>query len=251
VVVIKMSQIIGENSRSNDRRGEFIELSGVKIFANLDKYSETIIKYIKNGGYESGERQVIPKILERGDRVIEIGSAIGCVSMVAAKIVGQENILAFEANPALIDDAQSNYLANGFSIVSKNAILQNRVNWSGKGRSVDFFINADFWASSTARTAGTVETVSVPTLCFEEEAELFCANTLICDIEGGEIELLELADLTNFDKILLEVHYWAGRKEINRLMRKLIIDGFSINFDASFGSIVSLHRGLSPPIRCK
>ena len=245
-----MSQLIGEISGPNGR-GEFVKLSGIKIFANVDKYSDTILQYIKNGGYESGERHVIPKILEKGDRVIEIGAAIGCVSMVAAKVVGQENILAFEANPALIGDAQSNYLANGLSIVIKNGILQNRVNWSGKGKNVDFFINADFWASSTARMPGTIETVSVPTLCFEEEAELFCANTLICDIEGGEIELLELADLTNFDKILLEVHYWAGRKEINRLMRKLIIDGFSINFDASFGSIVSLHRGFSPPVRCR
>ncbi len=53
-----------------------------------------------------------------------------------------------------------------------------------------------------------------------------------------------LADLSGFDRIMMEIHYWAGREAINKLMRKLIFDGFTVNFDLSAHSIVCFHRGL-------
>jgi FkbM family methyltransferase len=166
--------------------------------------------------------------------------------MVAAKIVGPENICGFEANPHLVEVARENYQANNLAANVTNAVLKNRICWGGEGSRAEFHIHRDYWASSFVKSPNTIETVTVPTLCFEEEVRKFNANCLICDIEGGEIELLELADLRSFDKILMEVHYWAGREAVNRMVKRLIFDGFCINFDLTFGSIVTMHRGLAP-----
>lgn len=227
----------------------FVELSGVRIRVRRDVYSPKIVDALIKGTYEGGERSVLPGLLAPGDRVIEVGGALGCVTMLAGKIVGAANIRSYEANPDLIDDAKANFVANDLQIDIRNAVLKNRVCWAGPQSHVDFYINTEFWGSSLVAIPGTIKAISVPALCFEQEARAFGANTLICDIEGGETELLELADLTGFDKLLLEVHYWSGRESINRLIRKLIFDGFSINFDISFGAIVCMHRGLAPAKR--
>lgn len=223
----------------------FVELSGIKILIN-ERYSPKILHSINTGGYENGERQVVSKLLTKGDRVIEVGAALGCVSMVAANVVGVNNIISFEANPDLIEAAQNNFALNRLEVQLRNFVLKNRVCWAGAGSIVEFHINKEFWASSLAKTPGTIKTVRVPTACFEDEIIAFGANALICDIEGGEIELLELADLSSIDKILMEIHYWAGRERVNKMIRKLILDGFTVDFDLSHRSIVTMHRGLVP-----
>lgn len=226
---------------------EVAKLGGHQVYVYRDRYSAKIVDALLRGTYEGGERSVIPKLLKKGDRAIEIGGAIGAVSMAAAEIVGPENILAFEANPDLIEDAKRNFSLNGVNIRIENVVLKNRVCWAGLGSAVDFYIQRDYWSSSLTKRNGTVRTVAVETKCFENEAASFGANTLICDIEGGEIELLDMADMSSFNKILMEIHYWAGREAINRLIRKLVLDGFSIDFDNSLRSIVTMHRGLSTP----
>jgi FkbM family methyltransferase len=217
-----------------------------KVLIDRKNYDPKIVDGILRGTYEGGERHVVPKILKTGDRVIEVGGAIGTVSMAIADVVGPQNVVCFEANPKLIEDAKRNFALNGLSIRFENAVLQNRICWAGEGSDVDFFIHKEYWASSLAKTPGTIGSVKVGTKCFETEARNFTANALVCDIEGGEIELLGSADLSGFNKILMEIHYWAGREAINKMIRKLILDGFSIDFDNSFGSIVTMHRGLAP-----
>ena len=224
--------------------GDIVELSGVKVICKDKLYSQEIVKALRNGSYEGGERGVLPNLLQPGDRVLEVGAALGCVTILAAKIVGSQNVKAFEANPLLIDDALVNFSLNGVEPTLHNSILCNRVCWAGSGSTKLFYIHRDFWASSMVDKLGTVDQISIETSCFEDEIFKFRANTLVCDIEGGEIDLLTLADLRGVDKILLEIHYWAGREEINKLIRKLILDGFSINFDLTFRSIVTLCRGV-------
>jgi len=228
-------------------RREVVELSGVRVIVDEQAYDPNIVQSLRARGYESGERSVLPKLLSSQDRVLEVGSALGCVSMVAAKIVGAENILTFEANPLMVAAAERNFELNALPISIRNGVLQNRICWDGPGQSTQFHIHREFWASSLVKSKNTVKSIEVPTYCFEEEVSNWRANVLICDIEGGEIDLLSYADLTAFNKILLEIHYWAGREGINKLIRKLIMDGFSVNFDLSFRSIVCLHRGLTVP----
>jgi FkbM family methyltransferase len=209
-------------------------------------YAPGIVKALKAGSYEGRERAALAAILKPGDRVLEVGSAIGVVGMSAARIVGAENVVAYEANAELVQHAKFNYAINNLPISVNHAILKNAVTWGGFGEIEKFYIHEQFWASSTVNKPGTIAITEVPTLCFERESRGFGANVLICDIEGGEIDLLQSADLTGYSDILMEVHNWAGRKEINKLVRKIILDGYCLNLDLSGQAIACFHRGLVP-----
>jgi FkbM family methyltransferase len=223
-----------------------IEIGGKLILFEDGRYDTKIVTLICQGGYEATERSIVPKLFRPGDRVLEIGTAVGLVTMVLADVVGNENVIGFEANPNLIEDARRNFAANNHVITVKNQVLQNQLCWAGEGSTSDFFIHREYWASSLANKPGTISTVNVPNACFEHEIQAFRANCLVCDIEGGEIDLLTNANLIGIDRIMIEIHYWAGRSLINRLLRKLIFDGFSIDFDLSLRSVLALHRGLEP-----
>ncbi|MDR3520674.1 MAG: FkbM family methyltransferase [Acidocella sp.] len=233
--------------QDNDQTVPIVEVNGFKVFA-YPHYASNILEVLTDNRYEGGERNVLPLLIEPGDRVLEIGSAIGVLAMVSASIVGQENVICFEANPKLIADAKLNHFLNGFEINTVNCVLQNRVIWEGSGTLLPFYVREDFWASSLMHPVGSIETIYVPTKCLEEQIEQFGANVLVCDIEGGEVELLEHADLTGINKILMEIHYSPGREVVNRMLRKLILSGFNFNLDLTSHSIVTLHRGLSFPI---
>ena len=114
----------------------------------------------------------------------------------------------------------------------------------GGGGLIDFHINNDFWTSSLMRCYETVRTVQVPVLCLEDEIHNFGANSLVMDIEGGECDVLEYADLKGIEKIFLELHYWPSVERANQMMRYLINEGFAVDFDTTIGRSVALTRSV-------
>jgi FkbM family methyltransferase len=226
-----------------DQGLETLTIGSKRILVPGTAYGPAVLTALRSGNYENSERNKLGALLKAGDRVLEVGTAIGVVAMHAADIVGSRNILCFEADPALIEDARRNFIANNLDLHVNNAVLQNRNRFPGPGTSSTFFLHKEFWASSLQDKPGTVGTLEVPNKCLEQVIEDFDANVLICDIEGGEIDLLSSADLSGLDRIMLEIHYWAGRAGINRMIRKIIQDGFSIDFQMCDRSIVVFHRG--------
>ena len=80
-------------------------------------------------------------------------------------------------------------------------------------------------------------------LCFEDAIARHRANFLICDIEGGEVDLLLEADLTGISTILLETHYWAtGVERASAMIRKLVYDGFDIDLGISGRHVTVMRR---------
>lgn len=227
---------------------EKIEIDNVVIEFDRDRYSPTMVEALVSGNYEGAERRVLRQILTPGDRVFEVGSAIGVIAITCAKIVGSKNVIGFEANQSLIEDAQHNASLNSLDICYRNTILQNRVMWMGPGTKLDFYVSRDFWASSLAYDAAAVRKDQVETACFEDEIIRFGANCLVCDIEGGEVELLTFADLSCISKLVVEIHCnAAGRVNIYTMIRKLTFDGFQIDLDLSNFHTLVMHRGVTPP----
>jgi len=229
------------------RNGKLIELDDFMIFGDLDSYAPEIISALESGVYEARERWLAKEILEPGDRVIEAGTAIGLLAMTAASIVGAANILTFDANPEVVGDAQRNFDRNGLAAIkSRWGVLKSRQSICRENEMVDFYIDEHFWASrlhATEHAERILKKVQVPVFCLEDEIADHCANVLICDIEGGEAELLTGADLSGIKKIIIEVHYsWAGERETDDMMRKLISSGFSMRFSLSDPPVFTLQR---------
>jgi|GEM_PF-1776222 len=240
-------QII-ENLRDG-REGFVSHIGKPQVFVDTGAYSKVLVDVLSAGSYESRERQIIAAAMQPTDRVLEVGTAIGAVTMTAASIVTPAQIVTYDANPAMIADAKRNFAANDMAgIQAFVGVMRNRRNWVERETEVDFFVSRDFWASSlfvSGFNTDIIETISVPLRCLEDEIQRHRANVLICDIEGGEADLLFGADLANIRMIILETHYPAvGREKIDGIVRYLIAEGFNINLDHSSGHILLLDREL-------
>lgn len=234
------------NPSSQDRgEGQYVDLGGVEVF-NSAKYPDRIRNSIGAGHYEKGERSLAAEFLQPDDRVLEVGTAAGAIAMTSALIVGPENVVTFDANPEIVEDARANFAHNGLSAIKSNvAILRNRKNYRAD-EMVDFFISKNFWASRlfARETATDIEkVVSIPTACLEDEIEEHGATALMCDIEGGEVDLLLGADLSSIRLIVIETHYWAvGEEKTDRMIADLIKQGFSIHLGKSGNHRTVLRR---------
>jgi len=224
---------------------EYVSLSGLNVKVDPEKYSPRMVEAFHTGEYEANERHFCTQFFGPGDRILEVGSSVGVVSMVMARIVGADNFVGYEANPELMPDALENFRNNGLNLYYHTGVLRNRVR-GGAGEPVDFYINKDFWISALEPSGNSIRTVQVPMLCLEDEIQKFGANALMMDIEGAECELLLYADLTGINKIFMELHYWPSRAAANKMVRYLINEGFSFDLPNCAGHTISFHRGLEP-----
>jgi len=228
------------------RTGHWAQIDQFEVLFDSVNYDPDIQYALAIGDYESPERKVVKRIIEPHDRIIEAGTAIGLVAMTGASIVGAEAVLTFDANPAIAADARTNFRRNGLDgIQSLVGVLRNERRMMGGEASVDFFVCKKFWMSrlDAASDPDVIRVEKVPVFCLEAEIRNHAANVLICDIEGGEYDLLYEAELASINKILIETHYWAaGKRRIDKLMRLLILEGFSLDLDHSCGHISLLTR---------
>jgi len=229
------------------RNGEIINIDGFFIFSDNENYDRSILTALKDDSYEGQERALVKSLVRPGDRIIEAGTALGVVSMTAASIVGAENVLTFDANPYILSDAQQNFRRNGLQgIKSCIGVLKNRRSFVDNNEMVSFHISKAFWASrliADRDAQDIIREVRVPTFCLEDEIDSHQANVLICDIEGGEAELLMNSNLSGIKLIIMETHYWAaGEARIDSMVRQLYVDGFAIHLRHSGNEVLVLRR---------
>ena len=172
------------------RQGIVSAIGSFHVFVDEIFYGEKVQCALKAGNYEARERDLVSRFIKPGDRVLEVGTAVGIVSMTAAAIVGAENVTTFEANPDLVSDAQANFLRNGLSGIRSHAgILANKTKFRD-GAQLDFHISRDFWASrldAGQNKSDIVRTVKVPMYCFEKEIEQNNVNVLCATLRVGRL----------------------------------------------------------------
>lgn len=236
---------------AGDREGAFTRLSGHIVFVDTRNYGRTIVSALKQGTYEQTERRLVEALLHPSDRVLEVGTAIGVVTMVAAAITAPEQVLTFDGNPHIVADAKKNFVANGMADINSNTgILKCRKNYLRSGHLEKFHVSKNFWASRfNAQEPGKdiIEVVDVPVFCLEDQIKAHAANVLIVDIEGGEVDLLQGAKIPEIRLIIVEVHYWAvGQEKTDAMIRYLMKIGFNIDLKFTAGGVVVLRRGSTP-----
>ncbi|MDE3175330.1 MAG: FkbM family methyltransferase [Pseudomonadota bacterium] len=221
------------------RAGAIAPVGGFDLLIAQD-YGREIGAALRVGSYENRERGLVTRLLRPDDRALEVGTAIGLVSMTAAAMIGADRVVTFDANPAMIADAKANFARNGLDIAAYCGALTPRSRFVAGAR-LAFYVSPQFWASRLVEDGEG--TISTPTFCFEEERARANANVLICDIEGGEVDLLMQADLSGLRLVILETHVWAvGEARTDALIRKLTLDGFVVDLDLSGQGVAALRR---------
>jgi hypothetical protein len=77
---------------------------------------------LRDGTYEADEANAAERCVREGFRVLELGAGIGYVTAICARRTAPENVLAVEANPALIP------------VIESNACAQRRAGCDGPAR---------------------------------------------------------------------------------------------------------------------
>jgi len=122
----------------------------------------------------------LEKVLGENDRVFEIGAGIGFLSTYCAKKIASDRVVAYEANPQMIDKIKETYKLNNVNPTINNAILMD------KDGEINFYLEDDFWSSSMIKRSDNAKEVKVKIANINDELKKYNPNFLIIDIEGGK-----------------------------------------------------------------
>jgi len=216
-----------------------MQLRGVWVELTHDNISPELKHFFYNESYESEEIGILSKHLSSHDVVMEIGAGIGFLSTYCAKQIGSDKVFAYEANPFMIEKIKETYKLNSVEPVIKNTLLSN------KEENINFYLEKNFWSSSTVKRSEDAECVQVKSSDINNEISQTKPTFLIVDIEGGEKDLIPMIDFKNnsIQKIIIEIHpHVIGEYESSKIIESVISQGFAINFKESKGIVFMFER---------
>ena len=187
-----------------------------------ERMSPFNVHKLMRGQHTRRVRGLLASVLEPDDVVMELGGGIGMVAISCAKTVGSERVFSYEANPRLESLIRDNYALNGVEPTLKMCMLG-----PDAGRRT-FHVSERFSLSSMFDTERSDTAIEVPVEPFNAEIGRIRPTVLVSDIEGGEAELLDYADLSTVEKLVVEIHSDIfGALRANALRRRLRRMGFA------------------------
>lgn len=214
-----------------------LRLHGVELVVD-DRLGPGARREIYNGRYERGEAFALLARLEAHDRVVEMGTGIGLLAILAALRVGSRRVTTFEANPRLLPLIRENCRLNGV-----DPLLIHGAVGLGRGSAV-LHLGEDHYGSSTeGGSPGPTEALTVPRLDAAEEVARLRPTFLVIDIEGVERQIVPTIDWSPVDKVLLELHpqrFDPGDE--GRILGHLFAAGFRVDPVVSSSRKVFLSR---------
>ncbi|AEG08389.1 FkbM family methyltransferase [Sinorhizobium meliloti] len=223
-------------------RPEYVEHLGVKIAVPAAAVSDTVLKFMQEGRYESREGKILNKIIEDGERILELGGGLGFISTIAAKNQKTKAVRTYEANPALKDVIAQTHKLNGVKNVEVETAVLVR---EARVEHVPFYVRKDFWGSSLAKRVGetTAKEVMVPVKELSWVLGEFRPTMIVCDIEGGEADLFDGRSLPGVTKVLVEVHQpMIGPKGMQSVFDGFSRSGFFYDQDFSSGGVILFRK---------
>jgi len=159
------------------------------------------------GGYERAERELLKRYLDRSHAVIELGGSIGVVACITNRMLRDpRRHVVVEANPDLISVLTANRDRNGCGFTVLNRALDY-----GEPSTTFYVDGRDFLASSVQVQTG--HAIEVRSVCLREIVEEYGFDTcsLVCDVEGAEMELVRREPQVLQEHVALlivEIHGW-------------------------------------------
>jgi FkbM family methyltransferase len=213
-----------------ENRGNVIDIDGCTFSVDSPVITtESKSKFMFNQ-YEWPERQAIARFVDSKIPVVEFGGSIGVVSCLTnRKLSDPGRHVVVEANPALVPVLLRNRDRNQCAF----EVLPRIVAYGSDH--VAFYVNNSNFVISTGVPVATdehVEVIEVETTNLRSilNQYRFDRCMLICDIEGGESDLLRFESEVLKDRVatlILEVHEWSlGSKRVGEMLEQLVELGF-------------------------
>lgn len=222
-----------------------IECHGIRVPLVERIITPKLQRAMRANRYEAREVQSLIALLRPGDRVLDLGSGVGLISAIAARVVGPENVVTIEANPELLPLISETHRVNrveGIEVLHGVGVAKP------SGRPVAFHLHERFWSSTMDAGRGSGEgflrTCEVPEVDLNALVARFRPTLLTADIEGGELHLFDELDTSSFRSISMELHpRHYGRAGSAHILSSLLERGFVYDTRSSpGGSVVALTR---------
>ncbi|MDY6990087.1 MAG: FkbM family methyltransferase [Thermodesulfobacteriota bacterium] len=194
------------------------------VLLRMDRgLSNAMVTLLRKGRHNQEERQLVIPALKRNDMVMELGGGIGHMAIRCAKKIGSDRVSTFEGNPQLARIMGENFRLNSVSPTVHFCLLGREEG------SAEFHVGEDFWSSSTVRAPYHDFTITVPVRPFNKMVKTLNPTFLLIDIEGGEYELFQYADLETVRKLMVEVHPKVlGTEKVDWILRRISHLGFDL-----------------------
>ena len=196
--------------------------SGIRLSL---KAASPRVRFALLTGYEVEDVRLCERFLDRQDRVLELGSAVGFIALFCLKKIGIKDYAMVEANPHLFEVVRENFALNQMPVPQLLHLAAGPVDGD-----VTFNVSRDYFASTLLAHDPSTEPVAVQQRTIPSIlAQLtFTPNVLIMDIEGGETQI-PTAHLCLFDKIIVEFHArFVGEAAIERIVSALLSNGYAL-----------------------
>ncbi len=156
--------------------------------------------------YEEEEARYLSEYLKPNSKVLELGSCLGYVSCLTNKLLqNATQHVVLEANPKLIPWIEKNKKENDCGFHIENIIIS-------KNSENDFYIHDLIVGGSSKRK--TADKITIKGTNFDGLTRKygFEFDTLVMDIEGGELALLRnfKEAISKFGQIFIELHPFAN-----------------------------------------
>ncbi len=215
-------------------RGNTVLIDGCQFNLNSPMISTAIKSHFYFHDYEIEERNALKHFFNPELPVIELGGAIGVIACLTNKsLIHPEKHVVVEANPEILSLLKDNRDRNNCQFT----ILHGAVAYGTN--EVTFNLNEDFWASSAQYSSNRTGTVKVQTINLKQIADKFNFDkfTLICDIEGAEVDMVKFDEEVLRDQVetlMLEVHeHVHGEEPIKNMLLNLEKMNFKSAFEKS------------------
>lgn len=199
-------------------------------------FHDNLTDRFKKNIYEKEETLLCKKYFNKKDKVLELGSCLGYISCILSKNVN--SIISVEANPelkeCLIQTKKDNNLNNVQFInayIDKEYKVINFQTYdnivAGSGDREDLEIN------NTRGWGNTLRYYKINTIRLEDIENINLINSLVIDIEGGELLFLinyKNYIIKNIKKICIELHghLMKDNNFDNKCIKLLISMGFNM-----------------------
>jgi FkbM family methyltransferase len=216
-----------------ERTGNTVRLDGCRLDVSSTTFSTFQRGCLWLSRHEEPERIAVARYLDPDLPVIELGASTGMLSCLINRRLRQPSAhVAVEANPDLISVVQSNRALNGGSFTVVHAAV------AYDGRSIGFVRGEDHLAGQAdahVELRGTIETTTVRQLLDRFKFE---RATLVCDIEGMEIDMWRQEPDTLVQRIawlIVELHEpISGVEAVHEFIDGLQTRGFTLVWERSW-----------------
>lgn len=180
--------------------------------------------------YERSEVKLIAKFLDKQLPVIEFGASLGkTTSTICTTVDSSVPVISVEANPKLMSNLERTKTRNKFDNLTLKCAA---IDYSGQSE-IQFTLDSTNLGS---RKGSSETSVSVPTTSLQKVVAQggFKKYSLVCDIEGAELEMFLLEKnkevIDGCQHIIIELHPASheGKQYTPSDINRIIIDNFNM-----------------------